>query len=170
MKSILLLLLITIGSCRAATDYEREFKQLSDDREKALKAASEPINRRYQTGLEALLKKATQGGDLETALKIRNSLDGLTGAKVKKPAATNPREFVGTWELRSKAYRGERVLKPDGSVSGSPLGAASWTVEAGELKIVYGERFIDAFQLPGDGNRLVGTNTQGAEVTLTKLK
>ena len=44
----------------AASEAQREFERLTQEREKALAVAAEPINRRYLAVLEPLLKKATQ--------------------------------------------------------------------------------------------------------------
>jgi hypothetical protein len=72
-------------SLLAESAFERDFKQLKEQREKAIAAANEPINRRYQAGLEQLLKRATAGNDLETAIKIK---DALAEFSAPPPAAT----------------------------------------------------------------------------------
>ena len=58
----------------AETPFEREFKQLREQRDKAVASAIDPIHRRYQASLEQLLRRATQGGDLETAIKLKAEL------------------------------------------------------------------------------------------------
>ena len=70
------ILLAVSATCilRAETPTEREFKLLQDQRNKAIAAADEPINRRYQAALEQLLRRATQSNDLETALKIKQEM------------------------------------------------------------------------------------------------
>ena len=65
---------------------ERDLKQLQEQREKALAAAAEPVNRRYLAALEALQRRATQTNDLETAIKIKEELQKLGAAA---PAAND---------------------------------------------------------------------------------
>jgi len=62
----------------AESAYDREVQQLTEQRDKAAAAAVEPINRRYQSSLEQLLKRATQAGDLDAAVKIKALLDPLS--------------------------------------------------------------------------------------------
>ena len=82
----------TIPMLRAETPTEREFKLLQDQRNKAIAVASEPINRRYQTALEQLLRRATQANDLETALKIKQEI----GASATSATPDSKSEFT-TW-------------------------------------------------------------------------
>ena len=91
MKYSIVSLLLTatiIATLHAETPSEREFKQLRDQRDKAVAAAIEPINRRYQSSLDQLLRRATQANDLETALKIKQEmgtpLDPKMGTEPKK--------------------------------------------------------------------------------------
>ena len=81
MKHILITIaLIGVASSTASaqTPAAREFQQLTEQHRKALAVAVEPVNRRQQTALEALQRRATQAGDLETALKIKESLKELS--------------------------------------------------------------------------------------------
>lgn len=71
------LILVAALPGHAESDYERELKQLQDEREKALAIAAEPINRRHQSALEALLRRATQANDLSAAIKIRDELQKI---------------------------------------------------------------------------------------------
>ncbi len=66
----------------AESAFERDLKQLTEQREKALAAAVDPINRRYQTSLEQLLQRATQAKDLDAAVKIRETLANGSGSAV----------------------------------------------------------------------------------------
>lgn len=54
--------------------YATELKLLSQQRDKELAAATGPVLRRYKESLLLLQKKAMQGGDLETANKIKDEL------------------------------------------------------------------------------------------------
>ncbi|MEA3187015.1 MAG: hypothetical protein QOD99_845 [Chthoniobacter sp.] len=69
----------------ADASYRNEFKERQEKHEKELVAAVEPINRRYQDELQQFLKKATQVGDLETALEVKEAL--RIPAPAEKPSA-----------------------------------------------------------------------------------
>jgi hypothetical protein len=109
------LLILASTTCALAADspYEREFKQLTDQRDSAAAAAVAPINRRYQAALEQLLKRATQNGDLDAAVKIRAALSSIpAAASATEQVASLPSLLMsGTWEWYSnseftgKSYR-----------------------------------------------------------------
>jgi hypothetical protein len=63
----------------AGSTFEGELKQLQEKHEKELAAAVEPVNRHYQQDLEQLLRKASQSGDLDTAVKAKEALQSLSG-------------------------------------------------------------------------------------------
>ena len=68
------LLLITVTSLFAESTFERELSQLNAQRSQAAAAATAPIERRYKEALEALLRRATQANDLDSAIKIRQAM------------------------------------------------------------------------------------------------
>ena len=72
-----LLLMASPLAVFAQSSVERELELLREQRAKALAAAADPINRRYQEGLTKLIDRATQAKDLETALKIKEELSLL---------------------------------------------------------------------------------------------
>ena len=82
--------IVTASSLLHAADFERDLKQLKEDRDKALAAANEPINRRYQAALEQLLRRATQSNDLQTAIKTKEELANLA-ATTSSTGAPRPR-------------------------------------------------------------------------------
>ncbi len=89
MKTPLVLAMILCVSgfaLSADNDMERELKQLKEQRTKAAAAAMEPINRRYQTALEQLLRRATQANDLDLALKIKGEIQTLASEAAAPPA------------------------------------------------------------------------------------
>jgi hypothetical protein len=112
MKALLacaLALLVTAvtPSSQAQTAYERELEQLMDQRDKALAAAEAPINERFRAAAEQLLRRATQGGDLAAANRIKEVLDATsrsssTGIKDLR------KDIVGTtWKcMPGKPVRG----------------------------------------------------------------
>lgn len=99
-------LFVVLASAPLAAEepqYERDLKTLIEQRDKAVAAAVEPINRRYQTALEQLLRKATQANELEAALKIKAKLDSVPSAaqpaKPKPKTAEELKEYLDgtTW-------------------------------------------------------------------------
>lgn len=144
MKYLILVFTITVSlsfasAAVAGSDIEREFSQLKAQHKKALTQAVEPINRRYQASLEPLLRRATQAGDLDTALKIQNELKAIQSGDLRaalddskwewvrpdvketvqffKDGTLKHQLFPGTWELvdshsiRIKAVWGESILR-----------------------------------------------------------
>ena len=118
MKYICILIL-TAASTRihAESPYAREFQQLKDQRDKAASAALDPINRRYQTSIEQLLRRATQGNDLDTALKIKGEMSAPTlttpgAAQSHKNSLkdfTSAEEF-GQWLIGTEWKKGDKDL------------------------------------------------------------
>jgi hypothetical protein len=89
---VLMVLVLSTGAAfgqAAAIDWKRELAQLQDQREKALAAADEPVNRRYLAALEQLQRRVTQTGDLDGALKIRTEIEALSKA-MASPAGAAP--------------------------------------------------------------------------------
>ena len=76
----IVILTVTAPFLFADSQFGTELKQLQDQREKALAAATEPVNRRHQAALESLLRRATQANDLDAALKIKEELQKLGSA------------------------------------------------------------------------------------------
>jgi len=69
------LVILSTFKLNAQSSYEREFQQLTEQRDKAVAAAITPIDRRYHDLLEQLLKRATQANDLAAAMKIQAKLN-----------------------------------------------------------------------------------------------
>lgn len=85
----------------AATQTEKEFYDLRAQRDKAVAQAMKPINDRYQASLDALVKRATQAGDLDTALMIRKEIESLgeLAADSGSKSIEKPSDFRDTtWE------------------------------------------------------------------------
>lgn len=77
--------LIAVLSCsgfirlaHAESPYERELKDLIEQRDKAIAAATAPINDRFKAAAEQLLQRATRNNDLDAANKINGALGRLT--------------------------------------------------------------------------------------------
>ena len=123
----LLLTATTIATLRAETPSEREFKQLRDQRDKAVATAIEPINRRYQSSLDQLLRRATQANDLESALKIKQEMASsaitITPAATSKPeSATHQAKTKKQWE----DYLNNTVWKMTQAKTNSPWGTMTF--------------------------------------------
>lgn len=69
------------GSAFAQTgSYKTEYERLQKAYETATQQALAPIQKRYVTSLEQLVRKASQAGDLETAVKAKEVLGRLTAS------------------------------------------------------------------------------------------
>jgi len=79
--------LMSVSDLAAESAFERDLKLLKEQREKAIAAATDPVERQYKAGLEQLLKKATAGNDLDTAVKIKEILDAMTSPPVSSSEA-----------------------------------------------------------------------------------
>jgi hypothetical protein len=84
----------------AESPYERELKQLTEQRDRALASAAQPINRNYKTSLEQLLLRATQNKDLEANTKIVEALKSI-GAAADVPATPASSPFPLTQRIEN---------------------------------------------------------------------
>jgi hypothetical protein len=101
---------------RADSPLQKEYETTKGQRDKAIAAAVDPINKRYQASLEILMKKATVAGDLELALKFKNEMEALSKTTaLGEPTLEALAAFVpGEW------FIGEAndwmVIRPDKTV------------------------------------------------------
>ena len=147
---------------KAANDAAGEFYQLTLDRDKALANAAGPINRLYQSALEALQKRAALANDLDTAVRIKQALDKLS-AKA---------EIVGTWNFFNHAdevkyvaeFRDNHTFLWDGKQVGV------WDTDGKHLIITHYNRggHQDYYNLPVRDGKLDGKNTPGDKITITR--
>lgn len=93
---------------------ERELAQLREQRDKAIAAAVDPINRRYHASLDQLLRKATQSNDLEAAVKIQNELKGIQPTSLLLDLRASIEGTQWTWER--PGVRESMTLRKDGVV------------------------------------------------------
>jgi hypothetical protein len=83
LRSAYLALALGIGgSSLIASDFDRELERATSQYHKSIAEATASIDQRYKDTLEQLLTKATQAKDLEAAVKIKNTLAGMTGKVV----------------------------------------------------------------------------------------
>lgn len=97
-KSLLSIILFGVVSTSFA-QLSREFTQLQEQHAKAAAAALEPVNRRYQSALETLLRRATQANDLQTANAVNDELKKL-GVPTTGPAGQKPTASADSFEKR----------------------------------------------------------------------
>ncbi len=99
-------LLLFLAPARAQTDTATEFTRLQKDQQQAIKAALEPLNRRYIEALQQLLRRSTASGDLDTAVKVREELKHLgvtmtaSGASSGADSAATEAAAAKTFEMR----------------------------------------------------------------------
>ena len=153
--TVFLLLAITASALHAESTFEREFKQLREQRDKAMAAAADPINRRYQAALEQLLRRATQGNDLETALKLKQEIGTPTPAGTPSAPPTTGRKPTkrqiekllvdGSWLLMEHADSptaaptpgAKTVFTDDGKFRSANGGVHQWKIEQdGTVKLL----------------------------------
>ena len=152
------------------SDTAREFEKVTLERERALAAAAEPINRRYQTSLEALLKRATVTNDLDTAVRIKQVLEKLSA---KTPATLSPAivSVVGPWKFRnnSDGHAGSVEVNADGSYSVDGKIIGKWEIKADKLIVTLNEGgHQDTYELPVRSDNLEGRNRLGHALTLRR--
>lgn len=92
-------LIAVTGSTFAESDSAQEFKRLDEEHQKAITAAIEPINRRYQESLEQLLRKATQANDLDTAVRIKEVIGTLAQSAPSRNKSSDAvsSSILGEW-------------------------------------------------------------------------
>lgn len=155
------LLALPFTESLAATSVEEELKQLQQQREKALAAATDPIDRKYQEALEQMLRRALQAKDVEGAVKIQGLLSSQPGVVAK--------QLAGVWTMvASTGYRAELTFREDGSVSYSGADKIPWRVSDGVLLVGSKKGEEDRFLLPVKDGVLRGNNIHGNALTLTK--
>ena len=143
-RTIITALFLTHGvlSAFGETDTARDLKQLQEQRDKAVAAATEPITRRYAVSLEVLLRRAMQANDLDTANAARGELQklGITASSTGSGAGT---ALGATDEAKRNALRtllrdskwkipsngGSIRLHADGTTT------ASWHGRTGKWKV-----------------------------------
>ena len=170
MKHILSLLSLvaTAPILWAQTDADREFKQLTEQRDRAIAAADEPINRRYAADLELLLRRATLANDLTTALKIKQTLARL-GLDSPGTPATSPNSPVGTWIFKMRGESYPRTFRADGTIIGSGFkGTGTWTISKGKIVITYPDKGEGYLDLPLNPKGTKGRTHGGDEIVAVR--
>ena len=159
------LLSLGLNRLSAITDTEREFAELTKERDRALAVAAEPIIQKYETAITALMRKAVVADDLETALLLKQTL-----AKIAEDR--NRAAVVGKWDFLNKAdghtapldFNSDKTF----SVDGKRLGV--WDIKGKELIVTFDNRDIgkDIYGLPIHEGELDGANRHGHALLLKR--
>jgi hypothetical protein len=155
--------------CAQSLSYLRDLNQLREQHDQAKAAAIEPLERRYQASLEQLLKRATQGNDLDTAIKIREELEKYPGAN---DARNTPLELIGYWELTDPINNAHlaREFKPNGKLISTDPPGGKWTINGNKLILNYNDpSMVDTFELPIKNHQLSGFSKAKHALTLTRI-
>ncbi len=159
------------GVTRAESTHDREMRQLQDQRDKALAAAAEPINRQYLASMEALLKRATQSSDLDAAMRIRAEIQRVKGSAAVPESANSVLAELqdGVWTLGP--FQDRLVFKANGDLisNGSPRG--TWAIKGDKLQCtIFVAKKPWVFDLPIVDGKLTGTDGGRTKLTLTRPK
>ena len=94
--TIAIVLCVLVATSHAESTYERDLKQIIDQRDKAIAAAAVPIIARSKADAEQLLRRATQAGDLDAANKIKAFLGSNSPIVQGGPVKDLRKQLVGT--------------------------------------------------------------------------
>ena len=155
MKTIVFLLGVAPLLAFAASDLERELQQLTADRDHATVAASESINAKYLASLHALLRRATQSKDSQSAAQITDAIGRVTA--------------IGTWSVVcDNGYRTNLSIRTDGTFFGSNGNSTGpWNIRGGKLLII-NPTSQDIYDLPMN-NKMTGVTTKGVTMTAIRI-
>lgn len=129
-------------SAFAESQFDRDLKQLQDQHDKAVAAATEPLHRRYKEGLDKLLRYATQANDLDAAVKIKAEMVKLgfaATAEAGAPAIPNFTEKLlkQAWTWTSHPGGRDRLeFGRDGSVTHNGWKDATWVIKKPNTVII----------------------------------
>jgi len=88
IKVLVALAALTTAAFAQSGSYKSEYDRLQKEYEAAIKQALEPIQKRQAAALEQLVRKASQAGDLETAVTAKQTLNQITLKQVASKNAT----------------------------------------------------------------------------------
>ena len=152
----------------AESQLEREHKALKEQHDKDIALAAEPINRRYRAALEQLLRRATQGNALDTALKIKEELKQLEGSN-PSPSGLKRLFESSVWGFHNDGTFGgppnpKITFKAGGKVSTEPPveWITGWEVTGNQLKLFQRNRNLYwIFDVDPSGKRAVSDPARG---------
>jgi len=181
---LLLAGIVAVSSVFAESTYEREQKQLRDQRDKAVADATRALNARYQQSLEQVYRRAVQAKDA-TAEAIKTELETLGPFRLQPGAtatpapgaATLPRTMLGRWHVvHIGEHRAKWDFKEDGTCAITPGTAqipdkfCTWSKAKGKIEVRYPNGEITVLDLPIRAGKLQGTHKDGGRLWLEKEK
>ena len=89
---------------------DEELKKLREQYEEAARRALEPHQKRHIEALEAFVRRATQAGDLDAAVKGKDELQRF---RAESGMMENP--FIGQWEYRYNNNTYRRIIRENGT-------------------------------------------------------
>lgn len=123
----------------AQSTFDKELATLSAQRGEAVFKALKPINDQYRSALEAMLKRATQAGELDSAMKIREELKNaptnevMTSNFSKSAEATKlESRLVGSSWLWGNPPQSKFTFLANGKFEGH-MKFARWSIVADNL-------------------------------------
>ncbi|MGC4013829.1 MAG: hypothetical protein QM755_04825 [Luteolibacter sp.] len=113
-KSLIpVMMLAAVGSIHAETELEKEVSALDARYEASMTSAFASVNQTYKGEVEKLLRKETQGGDLQAAAAYRTELETLDPDK----AALARRLTSTIWDYRWRGQAWKFSLEKNGAVN-----------------------------------------------------
>ena len=146
-----------VAIARGESTYERDLKQIVDQRDKAIAAAAAPIIARAKADAAALMRKATQAGDLDAANKIKEFLGDTTPVVQGGPVKDLKKQLVGTrWKaVPSSPLRGGLAPVLTFTEKSVEPGSYKYEVEShNSVTIIFTGGDRQAMSLAPDGKRL----------------
>lgn len=162
-RLVLLCLLALASLSFAESPYEEELKELSSARAQAIEGATRLIDANFRNALVPLLKRAGAAGDVDSAVKIKAALDVLPMEAEKT--------LVGEWDLLTTTnYSSVITFYPKGKGKSSVEGPFTWKIIGRTLYVGDVEKAPDCYALPVKDGRLIGSNSHGNGITMTRKK
>ncbi len=115
--------------CAADTPIVHELTTLNEQREKAVATALAPINLKYKTALDQLLKKATQARDEQAIAAVQEALTLASEASASTEKSKISKRSImrkladSTWIGDGKHFFGELKFGKDGHVAWVKFGS-----------------------------------------------
>ena len=154
--SLLIATFTTISHGQSA--YEREFKQLTEQRDKAVLSATQAINQNYQKSLRQLLLRATNNDGKAIAMI----------AEAMKGGDNQRSEIIGNWAFKSATWSGITEVKPDGTIKQN-TSTGTWTATDSKLRWTYAPDNWIEFPLPVRDGKITGVTNRNERMTWTKM-
>jgi hypothetical protein len=173
MKTLVLAALaaFTFQASAQTGTYKSEYERLQKDYEAATKQALDPVKKRHADALQQLVRKATQAGDLETAVKAKEALEQLVTVRTAsaRNATTGASKRATLMAILSSSKWGvfdtptqkridTQVFNQDGTCAGRFNG--KWEVISG-----------DAVQINANAQTYVGVvNEEGTQIEFGRIQ